>query len=176
MPPVIISSRGLAPASHETRAALPSIETGMCHVIVRVMSSHTRPMVMASAPTSPIDPFILPMPSAVQSTTPLPTTCPDVLRLASIVAPVTPSMPFCISGHVVIAAGNDSSRNTRPTRAGFQILQPRPPKDILPMPIDTTAPITTIHHGSMLGRLNASSMPVISAEPLPSVHVRVHHP
>ncbi len=56
-------------------------------------------------------------------------------------------------------------RKTRPTRAGLKGLFPNPPKLIFPMPIATSAPITTIHQGRLLGKLNARSSPVSIAEP-----------
>ena len=81
-------------------------------------------------------------------------------------------MPDCTAGHVVMAAGKESNRNTRPTRAGFQMFWPSPPNDILPMPTATTPPMITIHSGRMLGRLKPRSRPVMSAEPLVRVQGR----
>ena len=57
------------------------------------------------------------------------------------------------------------SRNTRPTKAGLNGLLPSPPKLILPMPMATNAPMTTIHTGRLLGRLNDSNRPVSTADP-----------
>ena len=57
------------------------------------------------------------------------------------------------------------SRNTRPTSAGLKGLLPNPPKLIFPTPMAIMAPITTIHHGRLLGRLKARISPVTSAEP-----------
>ena len=56
-------------------------------------------------------------------------------------------------------------RKTRPTKAGLKIFLPRPPKDILPTPMETIAPIRMIHQGKLLGTLNASKIPVIIADP-----------
>lgn len=64
----------------------------------------------------------------------------------------------------VICTGNEINRNTRPTNAGLNGLQPRPPNDILPTPIATSAPMTIIQTGSVLGRLKPSSTPVTTAE------------
>ena len=55
-------------------------------------------------------------------------------------------------------------RNTRPAKAGLKRLFPKPPKDILAIPIATIEPMTTIHIGRLEGRLKASSMPVTTAE------------
>jgi len=71
-----------------------------------------------------------------------------------------------------MAAGKESRRKTRPTRAGFQMLHPSPPKLIFPIPMAMIAPITTIQSGRIDGRLKASSMPVIRAEPFVSVDGR----
>ena len=60
-------------------------------------------------------------------------------------------------------------RNTRPAKAGLKRLFPKPPKDILAIPIATIDPMTTIHIGRVEGRLKASSNPVSMAEPLPIV-------
>ena len=70
---------------------------------------------------------------------------------------------------VVICAGNEIRRNTRPTNAGLKILLPNPPNDILPTPIANNAPRITIHTGKFDGRLNASNTPVRMAEPSPTV-------
>ena len=68
------------------------------------------------------------------------------------------------SGHEVIWTGNEISRNTRPTNAGLNRFCPSPPKLIFATPIATNAPITTIHQGKLLGKLNARSKPVSTAE------------
>ncbi len=49
------------------------------------------------------------------------------------------------------------------------MLHPRPPNDILPMPIATTEPINTIHTGMLEGKFSASRSPVSTALPLPMV-------
>ena len=69
------------------------------------------------------------------------------------------------TGHVVICTGKEINKNTRPTNAGLKIFLPNPPNDIFPIPIETMAPITMIHHGKLLGTLNASRIPVIIADP-----------
>ena len=65
------------------------------------------------------------------------------------VGPVTASAPNRPWGcdQVVMYVGKETSRNTRPTRAGFQMFWPSPPKVILAMPMATTAPITSTHQG-----------------------------
>ena len=84
------------------------------------------------------------------------------------VAPVTESAKEDDSpagtGHVVIGAGNDISRNTRPTRAGLKGLLPNPPKLILPTPIANIAPSITSNGDRFDGRLKASSTPVTNAD------------
>jgi len=42
-------------------------------------------------------------------------------------------------------------------------LFPRPPKTCFPIAIATAEPITGIHHGTIGGKLNASSSPVTTA-------------
>ena len=71
----------------------------------------------------------------------------------------------CAFGHVVIAVGNDTSMNTRPTNAGLNGFLPKPPNDILAMPMATTLPTMTIHNGRLAGTLKASKRPVKAAEP-----------
>ena len=58
---------------------------------------------------------------------------------------------------------------TRPTSAGLKGFLPRPPKVILPTPIDTSAPTATIHSGMDEGKLKASSIPVTTADQLLTV-------
>ena len=72
--------------------------------------------------------------------------------------------PFGI-GQEVICEGNEIIRKTLPTSAGLNILFPKPPKLIFPMPIAANAPIAIIQIGRLAGILKASSIPVISAEP-----------
>ena len=69
----------------------------------------------------------------------------------------------------VICTGYAISRKIRPVSAGLKGLQPKPPKVILPTPIATTAPISTIHHGIPTGRLKANNIPVTIAERSPMV-------
>ncbi len=68
-------------------------------------------------------------------------------------------------GQFVICTGKEINRNTRPANAGLKIFLPKPPNAILAMPIATKAPISIIQAGIELGRLKASRMPVIIAEP-----------
>ena len=63
-----------------------------------------------------------------------------------------------------MSTGKETSKNTRPTNAGLKMLQPSPPNDIFAIPIATKLPITTIHNGNVLGRLNDSNTPVMMAE------------
>ena len=72
---------------------------------------------------------------------------------------------FLMVGHDVICTGNEISKNTRPTKAGLNGLLPKPPNDILPIPMATNAPIIIMNIGKLLGMLNANSIPVIMAEP-----------
>ena len=65
---------------------------------------------------------------------------------------------------LVMYTGKEMSRNTRAVMAGLNMFCPRPPKDILAMPMATTAPMTTTHQGVLQGRFIASSRPVTSAE------------
>ena len=86
------------------------------------------------------------------------------------VGPVTASITVLLKigfgvGHVVIATGKEMSMKTRPTNAGLNGLLPRPPNDILPMPIATIEPTMIIHAGMLEGKLNANKIPVIIAEP-----------
>ena len=76
----------------------------------------------------------------------------------------------CGAGHVVMATGKEMSMKTRPTKAGLNGLLPRPPNDILPMPMATIEPTMIIHAGMLDGKLKASNMPVIIAEPSAMVH------
>ena len=69
------------------------------------------------------------------------------------------------TGHVVICTGKEINKNTRPTKAGLKMLQPNPPKLILPIPIATNAPMIIIHTGRLEGTLKAKSTPVMRAEP-----------
>ena len=96
---------------------------------------------------------------------------PSVLRLFNIlrvVAPVAPSglniEPKYGFGHTVICTGNDINKNTRPTKAGLNMLHPIPPKHILATIIDINAPISIIQQGIDDGKLNANNNPVIIAE------------
>ena len=68
------------------------------------------------------------------------------------------------SFQVVISTGKETSRKTRPTRAGLKIFCPRPPKVILATPMATTEPMTMSHHGEFGGRLSASRQPVTTAD------------
>ena len=86
------------------------------------------------------------------------------------VGPVTASNTVSLNigfgiGHVVIATGKDMSMKTRPTNAGLNGLLPKPPNDILPMPIATIEPTIIIHAGMLDGKLNANKIPVIIADP-----------
>ena len=80
--------------------------------------------------------------------------------VASTYEPICPA-----TGQEVICAGNDAKRKQRPTKAGLNGLQPRPPKVIFPMPIATNAPIITIQTGRLEGRLKPNKSPVSMAEP-----------
>ncbi len=61
------------------------------------------------------------------------------------------------------------SRKTRPTKAGLNGFRPKPPNDIFPMPIATNAPKTISQGEIVAGRLNASRVPVTTADQSPSV-------
>ena len=71
---------------------------------------------------------------------------------------------------VVIATGKEISIKTRPTNAGLNGLLPKPPNDILPIPMATIAPTIIIHAGMLDGKLNANKIPVIIADPSAIVH------
>ena len=75
------------------------------------------------------------------------------------------------TGQVVICAGKEMSRNTRPVMAGLNTFCPIPPKDILATPMATKAPITIIHHEMPEGRFIPRSMPVTTAERSPMVEL-----
>ncbi len=49
--------------------------------------------------------------------------------------------------------------------AGLNGLLPKPPKDILPMPMAAMAPMRMIQNGRFEGRLNANNKPVRMADP-----------
>ena len=158
--------------SRSNTATVAMIATGVCQVMTLTASRYTSPSNMATAPVSPMEPPIWPSSMSErerQSVTPY-------FSCSSRVAPVAPSAaaakPPPATGHVVINAGNEMSRKTRPASAGLKILQPRPPKAILAMPMANTAPATTVHHGSDDGRLRASSRPVSAAEVLGSASRR----
>ena len=70
---------------------------------------------------------------------------------------------------VVIATGNDASKNALPARAGLTKLLPIPPNTIFTTIIENTPPNIHIHHGSDACTLNASNKPVTTAEKSPMV-------
>jgi hypothetical protein len=84
------------------------------------------------------------------------------LRIPKGVAVVTPSRGVT---QVVIATGQEATRNALPIKAGLKILQPKPPKNCLPIMIATAEPIAAIHKGIVDGRQKASNKPVITALP-----------
>ena len=96
---------------------------------------------------------------------------PDSFSMPSGVGPVTASAkkPFSkmgwACGQVVMAVGNDTSMNTRPTKAGLKGFLPKPPKAILPTPMATMLPTMAIQMGRLAGTLKARSKPVSAAEP-----------
>jgi hypothetical protein len=55
----------------------------------------------------------------------------------------------------VIATGKHMYMNARPTIAGLKILNPKPPKTILPNIIAKTIPMTRICHGMVGGMMSA---------------------
>lgn len=120
------------------------------------------PIRSAIALVSPSDPLSVPtnMVESVGSVLPK-------LSLESTVADETASVADSKTGagQVVICAGNEMSKNIRPTRAGLKMFLPKPPKDIFPMPMAANAPIARIHIGRFDGTLNASSTPVMMADP-----------
>lgn len=63
-----------------------------------------------------------------------------------------------------MAAGKLTSKKQRPTSAGLNILQPKPPNVILPTPIDTNEPMSIIQMGKLLGKFMPKSKPVSMAE------------
>ena len=143
------------------------------------MSRYAAPMSSAMAETSPILPPILPKnASHVETSTmsfieeatdaPVFTSLTLSFIVERIVAPVSISKYFqrltIGSGQVVICAGNESSRNTRPAIAGLKILLPRPPNAILTIPMENIEPRITIYTGRFDGKLRASSTPVTIAE------------
>jgi len=164
--------------NHKIPVKIPmvaKIETGICHVITLVISIQTKPMSRAKAAISPSEPPIAPINSCIWlgiwSASELidsPLLNPS-LTIARGVAPVAASIYLMRDsmgkGQLVICTGKDISKNTRPTRAGLNGLRPSPPKVILPTPMATRAPITTIHHGRFAGRLKARIKPVTRAEP-----------
>lgn len=144
-------------------ATLPSTAMGTCHVITRFHKRYTNPISNANALISPSEPLSIPTNMFCNDGIAI----GSCLKFAKTVADETPSMATEASGagHVVICAGKDISRNIRPTSAGLKILFPNPPNDILPIPIAAKAPIATIHIGRSDGKLNASSTPVMIADP-----------
>lgn len=83
-------------------------------------------------------------------------------------APERESTPSGVA-NTVICTGKEISRKTRPTSAGLNGLQPRPPNVIFPTPIATSAPSIIIHTGNDGGRLKPSRTPVTTAEQSPTV-------
>ena len=69
----------------------------------------------------------------------------------------------------VITEAKETSSTMRAVMAGFAKFCPTPPKNCFTTTIATKAPITQIHSGVFTGRLNASSMPVITAVRSPTV-------
>ena len=69
------------------------------------------------------------------------------------------------TGQVVICAGKEINRKMRPAMAGLNILFPNPPKDSFTTPIANKHPNARIHNGRFEGTLNASSTPVMMADP-----------
>jgi hypothetical protein len=67
-------------------------------------------------------------------------------------------------GHSVICTGNDTKRNTLPTKAGLKILFPNPPKTILAIAMATKEPMMIMYHGNELGTFKANKIPVSIAE------------
>lgn len=120
------------------------------------------PIRSAMALVSPRDPLSVPtnMDESVGSVLP-------TLSLESTVADETASMADFRSGagQVVICAGNEMSKNIRPTSAGLKMFLPKPPKDIFPIPMAANAPIAKIHAGRLDGTLKASNTPVMMADP-----------
>jgi len=86
---------------------------------------------------------------------------PSSFNMPNGVAEVMPSGVI----HLVIKAGNDATKNALPTKAGLNILWPRPPNINFPMPIATILPSNGIHKGTVGGSIKANSKPVRTAEP-----------
>ena len=86
--------------------------------------------------------------AAVRSWTDAPESRPSWIAPRGV-GPETASRPNRPWGcfQVVMYVGKETRRKTRPTRAGFQIFWPIPPKVILATPIATTAPMNTTHQG-----------------------------
>jgi hypothetical protein len=70
--------------------------------------------------------------------------------------------------HVVIIIPNDAVRKILPAIAGLKILEPSPPKTILPIAIANALPIAAAHSGKAGGSENASIIPVTTALKSPS--------
>ena len=68
---------------------------------------------------------------------------------------------------VVIYAGKETKRKTRPAIAGLKTFCPIPPKVIFATAIANKAPISTTHQGVEEGRFSASSKPVTIADKSP---------
>jgi hypothetical protein len=69
---------------------------------------------------------------------------------------------------VVISIPKEAVRNALPIIAGLNILQPRPPKTILPIMIAKAEPITAAQIGRAGGTEKARMMPVTTALKSPS--------
>ena len=70
---------------------------------------------------------------------------------------------------VVRDTGNAACRNARATRAGLNVLKPRPPNSAFPSRMAITPPANPIHNGRPGGRVKASRRPVITALKSPTV-------
>ena len=159
------------PVTAANNATVAMMLTGICQVITRVITRNTPPARRSNALTSPKLPPIQPMSTSHvlgMMLSILPSPCIATFNAANGVAPVAASTyevaKPCGTGHEVICAGNEISKNTRPTNAGLNKFCPNPPKVIFATPIATNAPITTIHQGKLLGKLNASNKPVNTAD------------
>ena len=97
------------------------------------------------------------------------------LRALSGVAPEMASgrgMKPGVGFQLVIWAGKDTSRNTRPVMAGLNTFWPMPPKGSLATQMATNAPTNTIHGEIADGRFMARSRPVTTADRSPTVEGR----